>query len=138
MIIGLAVALVMALVVVGGMALVSSFKSEPAAPGATTAATGSPEKVMASGEKPTGTVYASIEVIGQSVKLFAAEPGNTEIHWNGLYTQGDVRDIIWKELDLTISNSSAVRMTVKGKRFQLPAKRSVSIRFVGGEPELVD
>lgn len=139
MIIAAAVALVLGLVVVGGMALVSSFKAEAESPAAGTTPAPSAEAVRGqAGEEGQGqTVYATIEVIGESVKIFAAEPGNTEIHLDGLFNQGDIRRLTWKELDLTISNSSAVRMTVKGKEFPLPPKRSVSIRFIEGEPELV-
>ncbi len=136
MIIGAAVALVMALVVVGGIALVSSLNSESAAPGATSAATTEPPSAMV--EKENKTVYARIQVVGESVKIYAAAPGNTEVYWNASYIQGEVRDVVWKDVDVTIYDSSAVRMFIGEKRFQLPVKKkSVSIQFVGGKPSLV-
>ncbi|WP_157963514.1 hypothetical protein [Actinocorallia populi] len=135
-IIVVAVAVVIGLIAVGGSALVRSMNSESAAPGATASPQEQPAQVLTKGESQQP--YAKLEVVGQSVKVYAAEPGNSEVIWNGLFNRGDIRNISWKDLDLTISDASAVRITVKGKRFQLPAKGNISIRFVGGVPELVE
>ncbi len=131
----MAVAVVIGLMAVGGSALVRSMKSESAAPGATVTPS-QPGQVLTKGESQQA--YATIKVTGRSVKIYAAEPGHSEVHWNGLFNQNDFRRIIWKDLDLTISDASAVQLVVQGKPFQLPPKGPVSIRFVDGEPELVD
>jgi len=135
-IIGAAVALVVALVVVGGMALVSSFNAEAAAPRTPSSGTAEPDKVLTSAKDDT--VYAKIEVVGKKVDIFSAEPGNTRVILDGELTQGDVHKVIWKDLSLTISDSSAVRVFVGGERFPLPAKQRVTIEFVEGKPRIIE
>ncbi|MEO3786100.1 hypothetical protein ABGB12_22450 [Actinocorallia sp. B10E7] len=135
MIIGAAVALVMALVVVGGMALVSSLQSESDAPG-TNSETAAAQPQQARGNEPNDGVYARIEIV-KDVEIFAAAPNNGKVYWTGQATEGDIRNIIWKDLDLTIGDSSAVKMSVAGKRFPLPARKNLSIQFIEGKPSVV-
>lgn len=132
----MAVAVVIGLIAVGGSALVRSMNSESAAPGATVSPSQQPEQVLTKGEAPQA--YATIEVVGRSVKIYAAEPGQGEVYWNALFNQGDSRRIAWKDLDMTISDAAAVQLTVKGKALRLPPKGPVSIRFTDGVPEIVD
>ncbi|GAA2729759.1 hypothetical protein GCM10010439_41000 [Actinocorallia aurantiaca] len=117
------------------MALVSSFNTEAAAPGTSSSTTADPDKVLTSAKDDTA--YARLEVVGKKVEVFAAAPGNTKVVLDGELVQGDVRKIIWKDLSLTISDSSAVRVFVGGERFPLPAKQRVTIEFVEGKPSIV-
>lgn len=78
-------------------------------------------------------VYATIEFV-RKVEVFAAGPGNTPVYWRGQFVKGDMREVLWPDVDVTIGDSSAVRVDIDGETLKLPAGK-VTISFVEGDAE---
>lgn len=131
MIIAVGVALALGLVVVGGAALVSSMNSEAVGPGEVSAQSDAADPAAT----PLGDreVYATIKFV-RKADVFAAGPGNSPVYWRGQFAKGDEREVLWPDVDVTISDSSAVRVKVGGKALNLPAGK-VTISFVEGAPQ---
>ncbi|GAB2821572.1 hypothetical protein GCM10022221_19510 [Actinocorallia aurea] len=134
LIIAVGVALALGLVVVGGTALVSSMKSESVGPTDSVAEAGSTTPLDKAATDEDRTVYATIKFV-RKVEVFAAGPGNTPVYWRGHFVKGDLREVLWPDVDVTIGDSSAVRVNVRGKAMDLPAGE-VTISFVKGSAEV--
>ncbi|MDX6741963.1 hypothetical protein [Actinocorallia sp. A-T 12471] len=130
LIIAVGVALALGLVVVGGAALVSSMKSEALGPSDPPTSEASNMTATTDAKRK---VYATIEFV-RKVEVFAAGPGNTPVYWRGQFVKGDMREVLWPDVDVTIGDSSAVRVDIDGETLKLPAGK-VTISFVEGDAE---
>lgn len=123
----------MALVVVGGIALVKSMGSKSDKPSAQASSSGVPETTPQS-QQADRKVFASMRVTGKSSEVLARDSITGKIYIQAELFTDELRDIFWPEVDLTIYDASAVQVTVGGQPFKLPAKQGkVTLRFTGGK-----
>jgi hypothetical protein len=116
-----AVALALALLVIGGFALLGALTSGPAD---TVSSSSTPTAVASrrtteptSGANTgTGAPTLQIRVVGAPTKVYVAVPGSAPsiIRQNGVLNTGEVRRYDDAALDVVVSNGAAVQVTING------------------------
>ncbi|WP_344837445.1 hypothetical protein [Actinocorallia longicatena] len=120
-------ALAVALVVVGGIALVSSLSSKSGKPGSGAQTTGTQKQ-----SAQARAVYGELKPIGKA-RVLAQSPGGDEVYIQGDLTRGDNRPLTWPNIDLTIYTPGTVELIVDGKKVDLGQQAPANLRFRGGK-----
>jgi hypothetical protein len=114
-----AVVFALALLVVGGMALVNAVTGSPSKNAPSSAA--SPSESTPSAEasptekSPASSVPLLIEVTGAPTKVFVRVPDTGTVLKSGTLETGDTLQFDQKTLDLVATDGSALRVTIYGK-----------------------
>ncbi|WP_460364190.1 hypothetical protein [Actinocorallia lasiicapitis] len=121
-------ALAVALVVVGGIALVSSLNSKSEKPGAAASQAESGETKPMAAE--SSSKYIILKVDGKA-QILAQSPDHGMIYLQGFYTED--RALSALDLDLTIYTPAKVGLLVNGKPVSLQAEGPVNLQFRDGK-----
>ncbi|WP_285909791.1 hypothetical protein [Actinomadura opuntiae] len=120
MIAAIAVVFALALLVVGGIALVNAVSGSPDKEPPSTAASPSGQTSSAPDASPTATTSAAnvpllIEVTGQPTKVVVRVPDTGTVVRSGVLNTGDTLQFDQTTLDVVATNGGALQVTIYGK-----------------------
>jgi hypothetical protein len=111
-----AVALALALLIVGGVALFGALTSESAIPGPSARAVTTAPKASRSAAAPSAAGHALfIKVTGASAAVYVSTPGNTQTLFKGTLNHGEVRYFDLPEMVVVVDPAQSVDVQIRGK-----------------------